>query len=124
MTHEYDDCLKCEEHKAWEERMKILDRVPGLIGWMNVAKGAIAVIIVILPMLYSSQVSDRGETHQRLKEHEVMIAHKQDRVNDQVSAIRGDTEAIRTSVAVLVKSNEIKAQEVERAIEELKRMRR
>ena len=124
MVHESEDCLKCDEHKRWEERMKILDRVPGILGWMNVVKGAIAVIVVLLPMLYSSQLADRAETQQRLKDHELMIAHKQDKITDQVSAIRGDTEAIRTSVAVLIRANEMKAQEIEKAIAEIKQSRR
>jgi len=123
MTEPHMECDKCAEHLAFEERMKMLDKVPGILSWMNALKGAVAVIIFLFPIMYAQQTAERAEMNEKLKSHEDLIAHKQDKIADQVTSIRSDTEAIRTNVAVMVKSMEMKNVETEKAINELKMYR-
>jgi uncharacterized membrane protein len=123
MTEPHMECDKCAEHLAFEERMKMLDKVPGILSWMNALKGAVAVIIFLFPIMYAQQTAERAEMNMRLKDHETQISHKQDKISEQVTAIGKDTEAIRSNVAVLVKSVDLKNVETEKAINELKMYR-
>jgi len=123
MTEPHMECDKCAEHLAFEERMKMLDKVPGILSWMNALKGAIAVIVFLLPMIYASQVSDRAAIEVKLASNQADCTHKQDKIAEQVQAIRMTTETIGTNVAVMVKSMELKNMENEKAINELKMYR-
>jgi len=101
----HEECEKCGEHLAWEEKMKMLDKIPGLLSWMNFSKGGIAVIVVLIPIvttvLTTMIITNRSEMITRIKETEALVAKKQDRMEDQVRIIGENTSAIRQSVAVM-----------------------
>ena len=101
----HEDCLHCEDHLAREERLKILEKIPNILSWMNFLKGGIAVIIVLLPILTTILTTmiftNRSEMITRIKETEALVAKKQDRMEDQVRIIGENTSAIRQSVAVM-----------------------
>lgn len=120
MTEPHMECDKCSAHMAFEERMKMLDKVPGILSWINFFKGAVAVIVFLLPMIYASQVSDRAAIEVKLADNQADCTHKQDKIAEQVMAIRSTTETIGTNVAVMVRSMELKNVETEKAINELK----
>jgi len=50
MSPKHDDCEKCEDHMAWEEKMKKLDYVPELVDWMNQEKGGKAMAKILLSL--------------------------------------------------------------------------
>lgn len=112
MVNESDDCLKCEEHKAWEERMKVLDRVPSILSWMNYMKGALAVIIALLmvgfPVFYSHIMTIRSETALALEKQDKTVRDTRDMLTTQVMMLNQNASAISKDVAVFVARSEMK----------------
>lgn len=123
MTEQHRDCDTCPLHLAIEEKLKMLDKIPGMLSWMNFLKGGLAVVVFLLPMIYAAQVSDRAAVEVKIANGQADCTRKQEKMAEQVMAIRTNTETIGTNVAVLVKSMELKGEETEKAINELKTYR-
>ena len=116
MTHGSEDCLKCEEHKAWEERMKVLDRVPSLISWQNYMKGAMAVIIVLLtmafPIMYNHIMTIRAETSASMDKQDRLLKEAKDQLSTQVAMLSQTASTISRDVAVFVAKSELKQEAI------------
>ena len=119
-----DDCEKCGVHMAWEERMKLLESIPGLLTWMNHSKGSIRVICVVItlaiPILFTLLVSTRNEVFTKLREHEDTIEKRQDRMAEQVLSISRDAAAIRMDVAVMIRASDLNHKEIDKELLALK----
>ena len=116
MTHGSEDCLKCEEHKAWEERMKVLDRVPSLISWQNYMKEALAVIIVLLtmafPIMYNHIMTIRAETSASMDKQDRLLKETKDQLSTQVAMLSQTASTISRDVAVFVAKSELKQEAI------------
>jgi hypothetical protein len=124
MTHGSEDCLKCEEHKAWEERMKVLEKVPSMLSWMNYMKGALAVItaiiVVAFPVFYSHIMTIRAETSRAMEKQDENIKYTRDSLTAQISIIGQHTATISRDVAVFVAKSELRQDVIVSEITELK----
>lgn len=116
MTHGSEDCLKCEEHKAWEERMKILERVPSMLSWIHYMKGALAVIIAIIlvgfPVFYSHIMTIRAETTKSLEKQDDSLRATRDQLTAQVMTLNQNAAAISRDVAVFVAKSEMRQEAI------------
>jgi len=106
MAHGNDkDCEVCEEHKALEERIKIIDNIPNLLTFMNQTKGigilAAIVLGIMLSALIGAWYNLKSEIEQKQKDHEIQMNKQQEKMSDQVEAIRRSVDNIRTDVAVI-----------------------
>lgn len=116
------NCENCSEHKVLEEKMKILDRIPLLLSWMNVTKGVMLILTAFLVLLSTNINSTKSELNEKQKSHEVLIKEQQQKMSEQVTSICRDVSAIERNVAVMVNTFELSQKEA--AKERLENTRR
>ena len=112
----HEECEKCEEHMAWEERLKMLENIPELMTWKNQSKGGLYIIGILIPIIFAIVIATRAEIFTRLKEYEEFTSTKQEKIAEQVKSISENTHKIRTDVAVLVNTTELRQREIEKEL--------
>jgi peptidoglycan hydrolase CwlO-like protein len=119
-TPHHADCDKCEEHMAWEERLKILNNIPKLMTWMNITKGVMIVLGLLVSMVLGIVVTSRTELEARQEKYEKYLEAKHERLTDQVLSISRDASDIKMHVAVLVGNVEAHKREITREVDNVK----
>lgn len=124
------DCLECGEHKAWEERLKILNVIPKLAFRTTLNMGILSLITLLFTLLLLVVQTSRSEMDQKQDRHEANIKSEQTEMRDQVRDIVRNVNNIDRNVAVILKALEMDKVQAEKernetraAIEELRRYR-
>lgn len=106
--HSTSGCATCAEHSIWEERLKVLDKIPALMTWMNITKGVMLVIGILIGLLFSSVNDSKKDMLERQEKHEIALKEKSEVASNrnniiaaQVQSISRDTGDIKTSVALM-----------------------
>jgi hypothetical protein len=124
MTHRHTDphpeCDHCFDHSLFEERQKILDKIPALITWMNINKGVFLLLAIILTIMMGVISNSRSEMKERQQEFESTIKENGSKADNQLLFISRDVAQIHQDVAVLVKTVELRQHEAEKEIENIK----
>lgn len=108
-----EDCEYCDEHLAWEERLKILEYIPPLLGWKNITKGVFLVLGVILTIFFGIVLNGRSEQSGRQNEFENRLNQQQERLTKQVEVIILSVGEIKTNVAVMKNTYEMSLKKVD-----------
>jgi hypothetical protein len=119
-THSHEECEKCEAHSAWEERLKLLETIPGILTGMNIARGVFIAFGLVIALIMAIVWNTRAELGTRQDKHETLIASRYEKLEDGVKSISNDAASIKTSVAVLVSSVELRHNETVKEIAEVK----
>ena len=111
-----EECLHCPDHNAREERLKILNRIPAMLSWMNFMKGGIALLSLCVlvggPMLYTSMSNTRSELYMKMKDHETESNAKAEKMADHVVSIERAASSIGKDVAVLVNAQGLQYEQI------------
>ena len=109
--HSYDECEKCAEHKAWEERMKLLDNIPIILTWINQSKGGLRVLYwfcgIGIPFIIAGVIGVRSELTGRIDKHEEYVQRKQELMSMEVASISKSAIKISGDVQTLVETSRL-----------------
>ncbi len=97
-------CDPCEGHALFEERTKLVDRIPSLLDFMAGVKGGVAVCVIVAMFIVSTAFllisSAKSDAAERQLTHEDVIDSRMSRHEDLV---KESVEAQRAQVKELVK---------------------
>lgn len=110
-TRHSEECLKCEEHNAWEERMRVLDNIPVILTWINQSKGGLKVLYWVcglgLPFIIAGVIGIRSELTARMDKYEESTLRKQEKMAEEVASISKSATKMSGDVQTLVETSKL-----------------